>query len=479
MQKTKLVEVIQGLNDKEIKRFDEYVNSPFFNKNDKVIELLKFLRKYHPGFDNSRFTKENAYKAVFGARQKFNVQKLRNIMSQLFKLLEAYLVQLEFDVDKDFHNISLLAALDKRYMDKQFTQKYEEFKKQKLSPIERTTKYYYTKYRIEDIAFDHSIKRNNRLIDTSMEEADINLDYYFLTLKLRYYCVMLNSRNVITVQPNMEFANQILDYLESSSLLDESFFEQIPSIHFYYRLLLLLKEEEDSYYIDLKELLASHRDALPVKEIRQIYTAVFNYLNKKLKGGEGRYIRDIYELYKLMFEQDILIENGFINNHLNFRNALIAGLRLGELEWAEMFIEKYSPLLVPLHRENWVNYSLAELNFYKKNYKETLKYLLGFEFKDAFNYADHKTLLAKTYYELEEDEALFALTHAFRIYLHRDTNIAEHFQKPYHNFIRLLNKLAKARFDPDANVQDIRQELQELKYITNQEWLLTKMDELE
>ena len=124
MQKTKLVEVIQGLNDKEIKRFDEYVNSPFFNKNDKVIELLKFLRKYHPNFDNSRFTKENAYKAVFGARQKFNVQKLRNIMSQLFKLLEAYLVQLEFDVDKDFHNISLLAALDKRYMDKQFTQKY-------------------------------------------------------------------------------------------------------------------------------------------------------------------------------------------------------------------------------------------------------------------------------------------------------------------------------------------------------------------
>jgi len=479
MQKTKLVEVIQGLDDKEIKRFEDYVNSPFFNKNDKVIDLLRFLRKYHPSFDNSRFTKENAYKAVFGTKQKFNVQKLRNIMSQLFKLLETYLVQLELEIDEDFYNISLMTALDRRYIDKQFTQKYQEFKKKKLSPIERTTKYYYTKYRIEEIAFDHRIRRNNRLIDTSMEEAVANLDYYFLTMKLRYCCVTLNSQNVILVKSNMQFADQILDYLESSSLLEDDLFEQIPGIHFYYRLLLLLKEEKDAYYIDLKELLASHRGALPVKEIRQIYTAVFNYLNKKLKSGETRYLRDIYELYKLMFEQDILIEKGFINNHINFRNALIAGLRLGELEWAEMFIEKYSPLLVPLNRENWINYSLAELHFYKKNYKETLKYLLGFEFQDAFNYAEHKTLLAKTYYELEEDEALFALTHAFRIYLHRDTNLAEHFQKTYHNFIRLLNKLAKARFAPDANVQDIRQEIQESKSITNQEWLLKKIDELE
>ena len=306
-----------------------------------------------------------------------------------------------------------------------------------------------------------------------MEEAVNHLDNFYLLMKLRYYCVVLNNKSVISVEYNMRLFDQILDYLKGHS------FEDIPAIHLYYRLLLLLKEEKDEYYVELTELLGKYKEALSVKEIRQIYTAIFNYLNKKLKSGQGKYLKDIYDLYRLMFERNILIEKGFINNHINFRNALIAGLRLGKLEWAEGFIEKYSPLLAPLNRENWVNYSLAELYFHKKQYKETLNYLLSFEFEDAFNYAEHKTLLSQTYYELEEDEALFALTHAFRIYLSRDTNIAEHFQKTYHNFIRILNKLAKTRFDPNRNVSEIRQELQELKYIANQEWLLKKIDELE
>lgn len=473
MQKTKLVEIIQALDDKEVKRFYEYVNSPFFNKNEKVIALLKFLRKYYPNFSHVRFTKENAYKQVFGARQKFNVQKLRNIMSQLAKLLEAYLVQTELEIEDYTYNILLLSALDSKYIDKQFAQKYQELEKQKINNKEKGASHYYDIHQLNDLAFHHTIRRNNRLVDINLAKIGENLDYYYLAYKLRHYCVVLNSQSVITTHHDMSFFEQILGYLENHS------FEEIPAIHLYYRLLLLLRDEKDEYYEELKDLLGKYGENLPVIEIRQIYTAIFNYLNKKLKSGQGKYLQDIYELYKLMFERSILIENGFINNQINFRNALIAGLRLGELEWAEEFIEKYSPLLAPLNRENWVNYSLAELQFHKKNYKETLNYLLSFEFQDAYNYAEHKTLLARTYYELEEDEPLFALTHAFRIYLIRDTNIAEHFTKTYHNFIRILNKLAKVRFDPDGNVGNIRQELTELQYISNRKWLLEKMGELE
>ncbi|MGB0932184.1 MAG: hypothetical protein ACPGVB_15480, partial [Chitinophagales bacterium] len=430
------------------------------------------VRKYYPNFENNRFTKENAYKAVFGSRQKYSVQKLRNLMSQLAKLLEAFLVQIDRETADINYNEQLLIAFDKRYIDKHFAQKYQEIKKQEAKNKTRAANHYYVIHRIEDVAFNHSIRRNNRLVNTNMDEVVNNLDYFYIALKLRYYCGVLNSQSVLTGEHNIQMFEQILGYVSSNS------FEDIPAIHLYYHLLLLLKEENDKYYEELKELLDKYRDALPSVEVRQIYIAIFNYLNKKLKSGQDKYLKDIYELYKLMFERDILIDNGFINHHINFRNALIAGLRLGELEWAEEFIEKYSPLLVPLNRENLVNYSLAELSFYKGNYKETLNYLLSFEFEDAYNYAEHKTLLAKTYYELEEDEPLFALTHAFRIYLHRDTNIAEHFQKTYHNFVRILNKLAKARFDPDASIMDIGKELEELQYITNREWLWEKIGEL-
>ena len=75
MQKTKLVEIIQALDDKEVKRFDEYINSPFFNKNEKVIVLLKFLRKYYPKFDHSRFYEGECLQSSFWKQAKIQCSK--------------------------------------------------------------------------------------------------------------------------------------------------------------------------------------------------------------------------------------------------------------------------------------------------------------------------------------------------------------------------------------------------------------------
>ena len=46
------------------------------------------------------------------------------------KLLEGFLIQIEFEGDNSFHGISLMTAFDKRYIDKQFAQKYQDIKKQ-------------------------------------------------------------------------------------------------------------------------------------------------------------------------------------------------------------------------------------------------------------------------------------------------------------------------------------------------------------
>ena len=65
MENFKIIQVLRSFNRKDVKRFGEFVASPYFNKNKSVKKLFDVFEKYHPDFDNRNFTLENVYKKVF------------------------------------------------------------------------------------------------------------------------------------------------------------------------------------------------------------------------------------------------------------------------------------------------------------------------------------------------------------------------------------------------------------------------------
>ena len=90
MKNSNLIGVFSTFSPKEMKEFRYFVTSPFFNKNESVILLFDFLRKYYPDFPEAKIEKEYVYTRIFKGT-KYNDGFMRKIMHTLFQLAESYI----------------------------------------------------------------------------------------------------------------------------------------------------------------------------------------------------------------------------------------------------------------------------------------------------------------------------------------------------------------------------------------------------
>lgn len=471
MQNRKYIQVVQTLSTKEFKQFSTYLHSPYFNKNKGVIRLFAFLKKYHPTYHHAQCNRKKAFAYVYPEKQ-YSEQLLRNLLSECYKLLEGFLAQQKFEQDTHSKNTYLLNAFHDRALDKFYQQKLKEANKFVNQSKYQDTTYYYRQYELELSTYTINVAGKGRLLESNLPKVLEYLDIHYLAEKLRYCCTLFNRQNIVHTTIEMPLLREILEYLSLQSFI------HIPVIALWHRLLILLKEDRAADYLELKQLLTAKGHLLTKGEVRQIYTAAINYCNKKLTGGEGKYLQEIFDLYKNMLAQEVIITDGYIRPYMHFRNIVRVGVRVGELDWTEQFITDYGKMLPLSHRENIKHYCLAVLYFYKGAYQTTLNYLFGFEFQDFYNYIEHKTLLAKTYYELEELDALEALLNTFRIYLLRNESIVAHYRLTYQNFIKILTKLHKTKWEKRGDGKKLQKTIAALEPLADKEWLLSKVAEL-
>ncbi len=469
MHKSKLIEIIRALEPKERKHFEDWLLSPYFNKNEQLLRLYKYILKYKSNdFTGKQIAKENTFKYLF-KREKYSDQKLRNLMRKLTELLEQFLIYEEMESNKRLQSRLLVIAYQKRFLTKLFQQQVKQAKKELEKLKIKDIEYYYDLYLLEDKLYSFKLRQNDADAGNALQKMTKVLDYHYLSNKLRYCCAMLNMQSVFSVDIEVHLLEEILAYLDNHPLDD------IPTIGFYHRLYLLIKNADEQQYFTLKAMLSGEPE-LAVEELRHIHIALFNFCNLELKSGRTEFLREIFDLFQLGLGLELYVEEGFITPPMFYRNAVMAALRSGELEWAEQFINEYKDKLRPEIRESLYSYCLAAYYFYKQEYRETLFHLLSFDFQNPYNYIEHKILLAETYYELEEDEALEGLIHATRTYLRRNTKIPDHFKQPYMNFFKIVVKLLKVRYGEDKVMGELPQLLVDTQQLVAKEWLTEKVN---
>ncbi len=470
MQKSKLISIIKALSAKEQKALGEFLESPYFNKNGKVLALYQYILKFQSkNFEHPRLNKEVVYKNLFKGTA-FSDQKIRNLMRKLAALLEQFLIQQEFEEAKHTKERFLLGSYMKRYLDKQYAQQQRMAQKDLDEETCRDKDFYYHQYMLSQHQYSFNLYQRADTLKEDLQQVLQNLDYYYIASKLRYCCAMLNMQRVISIESEVPFLDEILNYLENNPI------PNIPAIGFFYRLFLLIRDGKEEQYFDLKELLVKEAGVLPKTDLRYINIGVFNYCNVQLKNGKTSFLREIFELFKLALTHELYLEDGYITPPGFYRNVTMAALRLGELKWAGAFIEEYREKLHPDVRDNYYSYCLAAVHFYKQEYRQTVLHLLAFDFQHPYQYMEHKVLLAKTYYELEEEDALEALLHATRIYLHRDTIFPDHIKDAYKNYIRVLSRLIRVRYAPNEEKQQVVEEVKSIEPLEDKEWLYEKIE---
>lgn len=471
MQNSKLFHILRTLSVKELKGFEKYLHSPFFNSNETMKLLFSLIESYHPTYTQQGLERERLFKQLF-PKESFDEKKIRYAISDLTKLLEDYILLIEFKKENLLTKHFLLKSYSERNIEKFFLQTWEETSMiQEKSPY-RNMDYYYHQYLLEENSYLYTSKKQNRALDTSLQHVVDNLELFYIAKSLRYYCEIINRKNILSVDYNLRFLHEIMNHIKNKA------FDHVPAITIYYKILqTLIHQDQEQYYVELINLLEQHESKFPKSEVHDMYTFAQNYCIKKLNTGNVTYMHTLFDLYKSLLAKNLLFE-GEIFPQWYYKNIATLAIRLEEFEWVKKFIYDYKNKLPLEHKENDFTLALAILHFAMKEYRKTLSLLINVEYTDVFYHLDSKSILLRTYYELQDWEPLLSLIITFKTYLKRNKLISGQYGQTYLNFVNIVNKLAQYKMGKKVDIAEVKQEIETVKQIANVVWLQKKVTEL-
>jgi hypothetical protein len=306
-----------------------------------------------------------------------------------------------------------------------------------------------------------------------MEDIIKNLDYFYLAEKLRLYCAVLSRQFVVSHEYELLFIDEIINHIKSHN------YDEVPAVAIYYQIYLTqIDNEDESHYYRLKALLDKHSLDFPQKEAYMMYSSAMNYCIRKSNSGQQNFVAEFFYLYQALLEKELIFTDGELSPW-DFRNIVVAALRLGKYQWTEEFIEKYQHRLKESVRENAVTFNLAQLYFYQKKYDKVIELLREVEYEDPAYNLNSKAILLSTYYEIDEIEPLISLLESFRTYLNRHKDIPEQRKKLYLNLIKYTRKMTRIIPGDKKAVHKLKEDVSQNQNIASLNWLKEKIAELE
>jgi hypothetical protein len=462
--------LLKNLTYSQLNSFHQYIECRLFNGNQQLISLFKAMintRLYKVKAKN--ISKEALWRSMHN--KPFNKTKFIRAVSDLSKLIEDFLAFEKYQnnvLEKENNVLLVYFELDQ---EKFFRQAERLAKGTFMNFMYRDGAYYNQLYFHQTLCNSFQTKHFQRKSNINYFYVDESLDVFYIIQKLKLYCEMLNAQRIINVTYKISQINEIFKIIEANNYL------KIPSIHIYFLISKTFLFNDRRYFDILKELLKENIAFFNEVENRSLYSYLFNYCIRNINQGNSEFLREIFSLYDFTLEKNILVENGKLSPW-DYKNIVATGLRLKEYEWSEKFIVDYKRLLPISHRNNAYLYNLARLLFEKKEFKELLRTLQDVEFDDIFYSLDARSLLIKTYYELEDWFAMEYAFNSFSQYIRRNKNIARSHKANYLHFIKLTKMLYKLRLDKSITSPQIQQELNETTQIADKSWIQEKIDNI-
>jgi len=478
---TKLIRAVRLLLPDERKQFRDFAHSPYFNKHDKVRELIDIITDDSVMNQIHNWTKQDLSRHLFQG-EAFQEQRVSDAMTYTYRLLSSFLQQQAFEKDGRSRRFFKGKAFRDKGLDKEFTRIMNQ------SPLRQeqnhlTPRDFLYTYRIEGEADQYHIARDSRTQDKSIERKTLALDLFFLSEKLYNTCEMLNRQNIVNVAFSVEMVDEVQLYLDNH-------FEEVsryPYIAIYYHILQTLRNpEQEDHYQRLVELLEAHNDAFDQEVLRRMYDYAENYCIKKINQGRNTYLSEIFKLYRQLLDTGVIMEDGLLSEG-DFKNIVTVGTRLEEFEWTEQFINNFRDYLPQNIRDNAYSYNLASLYYAQERYNEALPLLQTVEFNNVVYNLGARSMMLKIYYDQEEYDPLFSLIDSFESYLRRNRTLSGYQYRAHKNLLKLVKRLAHLRIrEVSSRKKTLQKELQALQKrirateeIVNLKWLEEKVEEID
>jgi len=454
----KLHSFFNKLSTTELKRFQIFVESAYFNKRIDVRLLFEHYLK-----SNRKKTSEDLFKQVF-PDQPFKKKDWHLLCSRLFKLGEQFLITEELNADKTRQKLLLLQAYRKKKQQTAFkstiSSAEKELSKQRLRDADFWQKRYDLAYEYFDFVASH-----DRKSVTNLQEVNDTLNSYFITNKLKTACLAMARWTIKKETYDIHLLEEVLDFLKKHPE-----FLETPSVQIYYLCYKAITgNENENWFTELRHAIELHQNKFHAAEQRDIFLLATNYCIRRLNEGKVIFIREAFELYRLSLDAGFLIEDGIISES-TFGNIVTLAAKLEEYDWANWFVETYSPFLKKIFQTPLYHYSLGVLLYRTNQYDESMRQLAQVDTKAGFLLLGTKVLQIKIYFEQKEWDALEYLLESLRVYLQRRKDLGYR-KRNYEMLIYFVRKLMELPYLSDAKKAIFLKELNEAEGLTEKEWL--------
>ena len=478
MKERKIIKALEKLTIYELNSFRKFLISPYFNQNEGCVVFFDMINEaIRSERDAALITGQEVWEKVYGDLP-YNDVKLRKLSSDLFALFEDFIVQKEVENDKVLAMYLKLKAYKTRNIKDLFSSAINQVDNIQKTQTTKSSEYYLNSYNVQKTLMNFNLqsdivqKKINLDEFINIDEISLNLDVFFISEKLRYYCTILSWNRSFNVKKKIIGIDIIIKLAQSP------IFVEFPPIAIYYAITLTYTDEnnEDHYYA-LRNLIDKHLHLFSKDEAKEIMEAALGYCITRGNKGAEKFEGEAFNLYKKVIKEDLIFLNDGSVSPREFRNIVFYALRLGEYEWAEDFIHDFAPYLDEKVRESNVNFSLARVEMHKKNYKKVIQLLAYTEYTEVFQALLSRNLLLAAYYELNEADSLESLFSSFKLYLDREKTLTKPRKSQYYHLIKFTKVLFKIKKGEKIKLEKLANEIKASEAVVNKVWLLEKIEE--
>ena len=478
MNKRNLTELLRSFTSEEIKEFGEFVRSPYFNKNENVVKLFNYLRKFHPLFESAALTKEMIHSALFPG-EKYNDGYMRKLVFNLNKLAEEFLRDIHVKSDKLAMQVHLLYELEKRGQIKQVEKKLRETESFLDELQNSSPDVYHNMYELEfikNILFVRNLPIKKRHSNVSvLQKRPEYAVYSFISKMFSHYYFILNVSHMVDYSPELIFFDEIKLFLEKNKkYLDD------PLISIKYLSVNLLKELNVENYTKLKEAFVTNLRNLRHGDKYNVGMILLNYNQiRNMNEGGDAYSEEIFYLYELLIKNNIYSYRPDIYlDGKAFLNIVFASITHNKPDWLKQFMKRYSGKLNPETKDDLVNYANAKIHFSKNEFENALNSLARINyFKDADLALAYRILRLMVYYELGMEEQAISSIDSYKHFLKNEKALPPKVKNFYGNFIKFYYLVLTAKLKNKKSSQ-LLNKFQKAEHMAEWGWLKEKIEEL-
>ncbi|MBX7041599.1 MAG: hypothetical protein K1X85_01750 [Ignavibacteria bacterium] len=445
-KKGKLYAILRALERDEMRRFVDFVNSPYFNKNRSVARLLKEILRQAPDYPERSLSNESLYAKIFG-NEKFNNQVMKNMISKLTRLAMEFMYHLPRSNKEFYLKISTLREFNNRKLGKIFSEEEAKLSRELGVFNEHPQLQLQLQLLLKNEIMENLISSGKQLHTAGhfLDAGNYLTTYFVIAMR----DILLNTevnRFSFNIRPPRNIAESFFDsidfegFFERTRTIEDEFVKKIMT--YYYTLKINTEPDDEDTYRKFKKILYNNPGIYSKPELHSLFRSIESYCARKVNAGRRDYYKEMFDCYNFQMKNGFYkIDRSVPLTGIRFRNTYLTALRSGKTKWALDFISEFENEIIRQGGRNVVDMAYSHCLFEEGEYEKALQKLSKIRTSELYLKFDVRNIALMCHYELGNTETVLSQSKSYLQFIRNNKDLPADYAEKSLRFAACLQSL--------------------------------------